>query len=62
MFQDYWEEIIVLVICKVGNKEKKKGNRERKKKRGKEGRKREKDGDFSSIQLVLKGCFSPYEL
>jgi len=32
MFQDYWEEIIVLVICKVGNKGKKKGNRERKKK------------------------------
>ena len=25
-------------------------------------REREKDGDFSSMQLVLKGCFSPFEL
>lgn len=52
MLQDYWGEIVVSVICKVGNKGRKKGNRERRKKKRK--RRREKERGMET-QLYLIG-------
>lgn len=45
MLHDYWGETIVSVICKVGNKGRKKGNGEKEEKKEEKKGERESDGD-----------------